>query len=79
MNEALLNKTFRKGPNYHRIPEVRARRRKIITTVLVLLIIVWAGVTYHLMNRADPNIPAPNSSKPVVIPLSVNPADMNQP
>ncbi len=79
MNEAPSKKRIRKGPNYHRIPEVRARRRKIVTSVLVVLIVAWAGVSYYLMTRADPNIPTPRSRNPVIIPLPVNPADLKQP
>ena len=79
MNEAPRKKKIRKGPNYHRIPEVRARRRKIVTAVLVMLIVAWAGVSYYLMTRADPNIPGPDRPKPVLTPLPVNPADASHP
>lgn len=79
MNEAPRKKKIRKGPNYHRIPEVRARRRKIVTVILALLIVAWAGVSYYLMTRADPNIPGPNTLKPVITPLPVNPADLKKP
>ena len=79
MNEAPRKKKIRKGPNYHRIPEVRARRRKIVTGVLVVLIVAWAGVSYYLMTRADPNVPGPGTFKPMVNPLPVNPAELNKP
>ena len=79
MNEVPRKKKIRKGPNYHRIPEVRARRRKIVTVVLVMLLVAWAGVSYYLMTRADPNIPGPEARKPAVTPLPVNPADSNKP
>ena len=79
MNEAPRKKKIRKGPNYHRIPEVRARRRKIVTAVLVMLIVAWAGVSYYLMTRADPNVPGPMTIKPVVEPLPINPGDRTKP
>lgn len=79
MNEAPRKKKIRKGPNYHRIPEVRARRRKIVTAVLVMLIVAWAGVSYYLMTRADPNIPGPETRRPTIIPVPVNPLELNKP
>lgn len=79
MNEAPRKKKIRKGPNYHRIPEVRARRRKIVTAVLVMLIVAWAGVSYYLMTRADPNIPGPETRKPMIVPVPVNPLELNKP
>ena len=79
MNEAPRKKKIRKGPNYHRIPEVRARRRKIVTAVLLTLILAWAGVSYYLMTRADPNIPVSTAPKPLLTPMPVNPAELKNP
>ena len=59
MSDSTIRRKLRKGPNYHRIPEVRARRRKITTIILLFLILAWAGVSFWLMTRNDPNLPLP--------------------
>ncbi|MFO1492944.1 MAG: hypothetical protein U1F87_19015 [Kiritimatiellia bacterium] len=79
MSDSEPRRKIRKGPNYHRIPEVRARRRKIVTFILVMLIVAWAGVSIWLSTRDDPNIPAPGRRPSPPAPVAVNPLQSVQP
>ena len=73
MSDSAPRRKIRKGPNYHRIPEVRARRRTITTIILVTLIVAWAGVSIWLSTRDDPNIPAAGRRTSPPSPVAVNP------
>ena len=79
MSDSEPRRKIRKGPNYHRIPEVRARRRKITTIILVMLIVAWAGVSIWLSTRDDPNIPAAGRRSSSPAPIPVNPMQSVQP
>lgn len=79
MSDSAPRRKIRKGPNYHRIPEVRARRRKITTFILVTLIVAWAGVSIWLTTREDPNIPAAGSRSSPLAPIAVNPMQSVKP